>query len=134
MVLAGAPDGRERDEAARALLEWGFAEFSPQVIVPAGLTVGSALVQDGASDSVELRAPQDIVAAFPQNAPQGAITTEIVYRGPVMAPIAAGDPIARLRLRIDGEQVLEVPLEAAQSIQRANVFQRVANAVQKWLT
>ena len=61
------------------------------------------------------------------------MTMEVIYRGPVEAPIIAGDRIARLRLSMNGEPVLEAPLEAAQSVERANALQRVINAWRKWL-
>ena len=58
---------------------------------------------------------------------------EVVYRGPVEAPIAAGDRIARLRLSVDGQLTLEVPLESGVSVARANPLERIFNAWRKWL-
>ncbi|MCB2065392.1 MAG: D-alanyl-D-alanine carboxypeptidase [Erythrobacter sp.] len=133
MVLAGSPDDEVRDDAARALLEWGFAEFTPQVVIPGGTHLGMADVQDGASRSVALRAPQDVVADLPRGVDASHLTMELVYRGPVQAPIAAGDAIARLRLSIDGQPVMEVPLEAADSVPQAGPFRRVVNAFAKLL-
>jgi len=132
-VLAGAPDSDTRDNAARALLEWGFDAFRQEMIVPARTTLGSAQVQNGASASVALRTPQAVVAALPVGADETRWTMEIVYRGPVQAPVIVGDRIARLRLSVDGEVAMEVPLEAADSVPEANVAQRIINAWRKWL-
>lgn len=133
MVLAGAPDGNLRDDTSRALLEWGFDAFTQEVLVPGSTQIGVAQVQNGASARVPLRTTRDVVAALPRDGEQGRWTMEVVYRGPVQAPIAAGDPIARLRLSVDGELALEVPLEAAEAVPEANAFQRVINAWRKWL-
>lgn len=134
MVLAGAPDGPMRDRTARALLEWGFDEFESRTVLPGGLEVGRARVQDGAAAAVPLRTPADVIAALPSDAQDEARwTMEIVYRGPVEAPILEGDRIARLRLSVDGEVAMEVPLEAAQAVPQANVLQRIANAWRKWI-
>lgn len=132
MVLAGAPDGAARDTAARELLEWGFTEFEQRTVIPAGVEVGSARVQDGARHTVPLRTPANVVASLPRGQAEGRWIMEIVYRGPVTAPILVGDPIARLRLSIDGELALEVPLEAAETVPEANALQRIINAVRKW--
>lgn len=134
VVLAGAPTSAARDEAARALLEWGFAHFTPRLIFPAGSVIGTALVQDGAARQVGLRVPSDLNVALPHaGLGRGKIRLEISYRGPVAAPIMAGDMIARLKLRLDGREVLDMPLEATEAVPQAGLFWRIANAVSRWL-
>lgn len=132
MVLAGAPDGQTRDETAREFLEWGFSDFEQATLVPAGVEVGMALVQDGAERSVRLRTANDVIASLPREESDDRWTMQVVYRGPITAPITAGDPVARLQLSVDGQLALEVPLEAAETVPRANALQRVLNAVRKW--
>ncbi|RIV88878.1 D-alanyl-D-alanine carboxypeptidase family protein [Aurantiacibacter zhengii] len=133
MVLAGSPESRLRDQTARDFLEWGFDAFDTEVVLAAQTEVGQARVQDGTSASVPLRTPEAVLAAIPRGADAASWSMEVVYRGPIQAPIAAGDRIARLRLSVNGEQVLEAPLEAAQSVGQANAAQRVFNAWRKWL-
>ena len=130
MVLAGASSTNTRDIAARELLEWGFAEFTPQTLFTQGKLIGTARVQDGTQAEVPLRLPQDFKAALPDGF--DGLTMAIAYRGPVLAPIAQGDRIARLQLLRDGELMLEVPLEAAQSVGQANTWRRISNAFTNW--
>ncbi|QZH76744.1 MAG: D-alanyl-D-alanine carboxypeptidase [Erythrobacter sp.] len=134
MVLAGAPSGSMRDAAARAMLEWGFAGFARQTLLERGTLVGTARVQDGADSEVGLRLAEDFTVALPPGAGADRWQVDLVYSGPIEAPIAAGDPVARLRLTLDGEVVLETPLEAAMDVPRANPFQRVGNAFRTWLS
>lgn len=133
MVLAGSPNGRMRDSTARDLLEWGFDDFEREMIVPADTIVGEALVQDGASTTVPLRTPGDVMAAIPRGEDPSNWSLEVVYRGPVKAPILVGDPVARLRVSRDGELILDAPLEAAEPVPKANPLQRIVNAWRKWL-
>ncbi len=133
MVLAGAPSGRERDVASRALLEWGFDNFEHTTLIDAGAIVGSAEVQDGSAARVNLRLERDLAVALPKDIDVDSWKLETVYRGPLVAPIAAGDTVARLRLTIDGENVLEAPLIAAADVQEANMFERIANAFSSWM-
>ncbi|RPF72594.1 D-alanyl-D-alanine carboxypeptidase [Aurantiacibacter spongiae] len=134
MVLAGSPTARERDTAARALLEWGFEAFDRRTIVPAGAKVARARVQDGAEDAVPLEPASDVVVALPRGMRPDRYALELTYRGPVEAPVAKGQPVARLRLSIDGRPTLDLPLEAGEAVPRANPLQRVVNAVESWLT
>ncbi len=96
--------------------------------------MGSAGVQDGADAEVGLRLAEDFTIALPNDAGGERWQVDLVYSGPIEAPIAAGDPIARLRLTLDGEVVLETPLEAAADVPRANPFQRVGNAFRGWFS
>lgn len=131
MVLAAAPNMRLRDATARELLEWGFAEFDPQTVFEEGAIVGTARVQNGAEQEVGLRLPADFKAALPEEG-MGEISLRIAYRGPIAAPVYAGDTVARLQL-LEGERVvLEAPLVAAQAVDEANPLERIANAFAGW--
>lgn len=132
MVLAGAPTESMRDNASRAFLEWGFADFEHQSLIAQGTRVGSARVQDGESATVGLRLAREFAVALPKGEGADPWQVDIVYRGPIEAPIAAGETIARLRLSIDGESVLEVPLEATEGVEQAGFATRIGNAVSRW--
>ncbi|MFB0611404.1 D-alanyl-D-alanine carboxypeptidase family protein [Aurantiacibacter poecillastricola] len=132
MVLAGSPNGGLRDRTARELLEWGFDNFEQSMLVPSQAVVGHALVQDGESPRVALRTPVAVRTTIPRGTALGDVTMEIVYRGPIEAPITDGDRIAQLRVSIDGEPTLEFPLEAAATVERANAWQRIVNAWRRW--
>ncbi len=133
MVLAGSPDGRLRDDASRALLEWGFTNFERTKLIEAGTIVGSAEVQEGDAGRVNLRIVKDFAVALPVGRTPRRSEVSIVYRGPIEAPIAAGEVVARLRLTIDGETALEAPLEAVVDVDRANPWERITNAFSTWI-
>jgi len=132
VVLAAAPSGNVRNEAARGLMEWGFAEYIPTVLLPKQMPVGVALVQDGEAGSVILRTAKDVRVAVPRDGSAGRVEMAIRYRGPVQAPIAAGQQVAQLELTIDGVRALDVPLEAAVAVDSAGVFTRIGNGLADW--
>ncbi len=49
-----------------------------------------------------------------------------------MAPIAQGQQVAELEVKIAGFAPYRVPLEAAQSVPKANLWQRLLNGVLGW--
>ena len=78
--------------------------------------------------SVPLRTETAVFTNLP--AGQDAKTSfSVRYRGPVKAPIAAGDEIATLRVSIAGQQPHDVGLVAAESVAKANVWQRLRNGL-----
>lgn len=128
IVVAGAASEAQRAEAARALLEWGFAAWETRPLFPKGATVGQARVQGGTARSVDLVAPIGAGVAVPRGS-NPLVTTTIRYRGPLVAPIAKGAEVAWLEVAVAGAPVAKVPLAAAVSINRAGPFDRLANGV-----
>jgi D-alanyl-D-alanine carboxypeptidase (penicillin-binding protein 5/6) len=55
------------------------------------------------------------------------------YRGPLKAPIRAGQQVASLEVRIEGFAPYDVSLEAVENIPQANLLQRIRNGVLSWL-
>ncbi|HEY7972176.1 MAG TPA: hypothetical protein VID96_04570, partial [Xanthobacteraceae bacterium] len=57
------------------------------------------------------------------------ISAKVVYKGPVMAPVARGQPIGKLRVSRGDRVALEVPLMAAESVGRGGMARRALDAV-----
>ncbi|WP_241657297.1 D-alanyl-D-alanine carboxypeptidase family protein [Aurantiacibacter suaedae] len=132
VVLAGSPTARMRDAAGRNLIDWGFREFSPTRLFAAGSEMGRAQVQDGTKRSVGLALDKDFAAALPAD-PASKMGLTISYRGPVEAPIAKGDTVARLQLRnANGTVVVDAPLLATEAVPKAGLLRRIGNAFAKW--
>src|SRR5690606_18300773 len=128
MVIAGAPTATIRNRTARDLLEWGFEAFESRVVLPPDTPVGDALVQNGSSGSVPLRTAHEVLASVPRGGGFD-VSLSVRYRGPLEAPIAAGQEVAVLRVRISGQQPHDVPLVAAEAVDKANAFQRLVNGI-----
>lgn len=127
MVLAASPTARMRDQAARDLLNWGFDAFETRPLLPGKAPVGEALVQDGAARSVRLVTEAPVIVSL--RGDRGPPQLSIRYRGPVEAPVKAGQRIAWLRIDSGDEPPHDVPLVAATAVPAANPWQRLINGL-----
>ena len=133
MVVAGAPSEDVRDEAARRFIEWGFSSFASRKVYSAGSLIGSAKVQNGSERSVSLIASKPVRISMPTGtAPKMAM--KVRYRGPIRAPIEAGQEIAQLEVAVEGMPTSYLPLVADKSIDKAGPLQRIYNGFLSWVS
>jgi len=128
MVLAGSPKPKLRDDVARALLEWGFAAWTPRHLFDQGQTVIRAQVQEGDARSVPLVANREVHATLPRAGDQ-KVSLSVRYRGPVAAPIRKGDQIAELEIRVGNLAPGYVPLYAGRDVGKAGPLHRLVNGL-----
>jgi D-alanyl-D-alanine carboxypeptidase (penicillin-binding protein 5/6) len=119
MVIAHMPNPKERARASRALLEWGFGQWQAHRLYPAGRILADAAVQQGTQGSVGLETAHAVDVTAPRGVrPQ--VSLRIRYQGPLDAPIAKGEEVARLEVRVAGQPAAEVPLVASADVPRGN--------------
>ncbi len=128
LMIAGLDSDRARLEEAERLMSWAFRDFTNRTLFKAGETLGTADVWLGARDRVPLVAGADLVATLPHAGIAGT-TLSIQYRGPIPAPIAAGQEIAALEIRAPGLAPVSVPLLAGEAVPEAGYLGRVSTAL-----
>lgn len=128
MVVAGAGSAGLRNRTARELIRWGFDNFDSRQIVPAQMQVGSVAVQDGSAGSVPVQTQSPVFANLPRGS-DANVRLVLRYRGPVEAPVEAGSQVATLRVLIEGQEPHDVPLVAAEPVEKASSFQRLRNGL-----
>ncbi|MBI3704595.1 MAG: D-alanyl-D-alanine carboxypeptidase [Rhizobiales bacterium] len=127
-VVNGLKTAKERADEGKKLLEWGFRNFEPRALFAEGQIIGAAKVYGGASGRVQLVAGNEVKVMLPKSGAERLIA-RIVYKGPVPAPIAAGQPIGMLKVWRSDNVILEMPLKAAESVGKGNLTQRAFDAV-----
>jgi D-alanyl-D-alanine carboxypeptidase (penicillin-binding protein 5/6) len=127
VVVMGAKTARERADEARKLLSWGLRSFESKIVFEAGTEIGSAQVYGGAKRSVPLVADGPIKLLVPRGSTERLIA-QIVYQGPLVAPVAQGARVARLRIMRGKTLALEAPLQAAENVETGTLSQRALDA------
>ncbi|WP_419198157.1 D-alanyl-D-alanine carboxypeptidase family protein [Novosphingobium resinovorum] len=128
MVLAGSPYPKLRDDAAKALLEWGFAAWDTRHLFDQGQTIAQAKVQDGDARALPLVANREVHATIPRGSRPG-ITLAVHYRGPIAAPVRKGEQVGELEIRVAGLAPGRVPLYAGRDIGKAGTLDRLLNGL-----
>lgn len=128
MVVAGVDRHQDRARASTALIDWGFAAFESRSLFPAGASVGTAQVQNGAHRSVPLVTPVAYSAASPRGT-RDPVALRIIYDGPLAAPILKGTPVADLEIRVGSQPPHRLPLVAGADVPRAGLFTRLLNGL-----
>jgi D-alanyl-D-alanine carboxypeptidase (penicillin-binding protein 5/6) len=142
-VITGLPSEAARAEEAERIVAWAFRQFVTRTVVDGGTVVAEAPVWLGDSATVGLQAAEDVRLLFPA-LQQDGIAGEVVYTGPIEAPVTAGQPIAELVVPRDGLDFARIPLVADRDVARGGFVTRVRTAtgilagklarqVQSWL-
>jgi D-alanyl-D-alanine carboxypeptidase (penicillin-binding protein 5/6) len=127
VVVAGAKTAKDRAEEARKLLEWGFKGFEARLLFAEGETVADAKVYGGSSGRVPVTGKGAIRLLVPKGSTEH-IVASMTYVGPVKAPVRKGQNIGTLQVRRNGSLTLEVPLQAAESVEVGSTTQRAFDA------
>lgn len=120
-VVNGLDSDRARIDEAEKLLQYGFRYYDNKTVFEQGGIVGEADVWLGAKATVKLQADRDIVVPVSKLEDGALPRMEIVYHGPVNAPVTAGTPLGELLIYRDGNVSASHPLSAAEDIGRASV-------------
>ncbi len=129
-VISGLETENARAREAEAISNWAFRQFSQAKLLEKGDIVAEADVWMGMQDKVGLTAAEDFQTLVP-NSSEGKVSAEVVFNGPIKAPIAAGQELGRLVIKPEGLSETEVPLVAAHAVESGGVMVRLKTASQK---
>lgn len=115
IVVAGLKSTTDRKNEAQKLLDWGFRQFKPIDVYEAGAKVSTIRVWGGTSRSVDVISPQAVrVALSPTE--QAKVEVKLFYKGPLLAPVKAGDTIGQIRFLLDGNELASTPVQTATAV------------------
>ena len=123
-VVSGLPSIKTRAEESSAIVNWAFRQFVEKSVVKAGTQVATADVWMGTTNAVGLTVAQDVVTLVPVLG-SSDLKAEVVYTGPIKAPIAAGDELAELVFAPEGLPETRVKLVATADVPKGGFLARL---------
>ncbi len=130
-VVMGSTGEKQRADDSQALLNWGFAFFESHTLYPAGETVSEHRIWRGVADTVPLGLSEPLRLSVPRGRYHDLQPSMDVPTG-LLAPIAKGQQIGVLRLRLGEETLAERPLIALADVPAGGVFKRVWDDLRLW--
>jgi len=124
LVIAGAPTEPGRAAAARKLAQWSFEAWDGRAFLEPGSSVGTARVQGGAARQVQLGVPRRFALAVSHGS-SAKVSGTIEYLGPLRAPLAKGEQVARLTVHLEGQPDHELPLVTLEAVGAAGPIDRI---------
>ena len=129
-VIAGLDSTAARADESERIVNWGFRQFVMQDAVRAGARLAEAEVWLGAAPTVGLAAAEDVSMLVSAIAADDT-EAEIVYDGPLTAPLAAGTEVGELVITRADLPELRVPVVTAEDVPAAGVPARIALAARR---
>lgn len=128
-VITGLDTAAERAQESQSIVNWAFRQFAMREVGKAGDQFAQADVWMGAESTVGLVAPEDLNVLMPALS-TGALDAEVVFNGPVAAPVSKGDQLAELVFTPEGLPEKRVPLVADRDIAAGGFFSKMTTTVQ----
>lgn len=111
VALSGLKNADARDREIKALVDGAYEDFETVTLFPEGATVGSVRVFGGTLSRVGVTGRGAVAVTLPK-AGRDEFRARVAYDGPVPAPIARGQEVARLEIRNEDRLYQSVPLVA----------------------
>lgn len=123
VVFNGMESRQDRADEAERLMRAAFSQFQVEEIVSSGLVVGDVEVYLGAAPRVPLRTTQALSFGGHRR-DFNNFRAELVYDGPLSAPVTQGQRIGRLEVTMPDGRVRSIPVEAAEDVERLGLWGR----------
>ena len=129
-VVLGAGNSNDRFAAARALLDWGYANLAAVNITPPELE--PLAVIRGTAPTVELTAKPPAEGIVIPKGQREAMTQTVNLAESLEAPIAAGTEVGTVTVTVEGQTVASYPVVTAAAVERmtfGRAFQRLGRGL-----
>jgi len=121
MVVNGLESKKARAQESARLMEWGMRSFENIDLFKAGEVIDQASVIMGKSETVSLVIEEDVTITLPKMA-KSELDVNVIYVGPIEAPVQEGQQIATLEIVIPRLETKTYPLVAGESVERLGLF------------
>lgn len=128
-AITGLPSEAARAEEAERIVSWAFRQFAEKTVARAGVRVAEAEVFLGEAETVGLVPAADLRLLVPALV-QEQVTAEVVYKGPLIAPVEAGTPVAELIVHVPDLPDHRVQLVAETGVGKAGFLRRLTTAAE----
>ncbi len=132
-AFSGLDTVQERAEVSEQIVNWAFRQFSETTLIRQGERLAEADVWMGKTPRVGLVPAEDVEVLLPVLS-RGKVEGEVIYNGPIEAPITQGQRLAELVLTPEGLPKMRIPLVAETDVPEGGFGVRLRAASSVLLT
>jgi len=129
-VISGLDSAADRARESERIVNWAFRQFAEREVVTEGTEVAEAEVFLGDSATVGMAAASGITMLLPALL-DSEMEAEVVYTGPIQAPIVAGQELGELVIRVPDMAERRVALIATHDVGTAGIMPRLRTAFEQ---
>ena len=130
-VVMGTSSTKARTDGSQALINYGFRFFETRLLYKAGQEVTTARVWKSANETSRLGVLEDLYITV-RRGTYDQLESTLDIPAIVEAPVAAGQPVAELKISLGDEQILSTPLRALEDNPTGSFWQRTKDSVGLW--
>ena len=131
-IVLGTPVSQTRFDEARAMLDYGFANYQRIAIANKGDLLGETLpIHGGAADTVDLALGSGLSMLL-KNGQQSGLKMELALPEYADAPIAKGDILGTVNVLLGGQVVAKLNCVAATDVPRPGFIEGLYRILHNW--
>ena len=130
-VVMGTSSTRARTDGSQALINYGFRFFETRLLYKAGEEVTTARIWKSENLTSRLGVLEDLYITVRRGS-YDKLESTLDMPAIIEAPIAAGQPVAELKISLGEEQLLSAPLRALDDNPVGSLWQRTKDSVSLW--
>ncbi len=127
-VVLGTKSDKARTRNSQTLLNYGFRFFETQQLYKTGEVLKSARVWFGDREQVSLGVQQNVFVTIARGRYKD-LDASIEIDNQIKAPIATGQELGRLNVKLDGEAIVSQPLVAIQGVNDGGIMQKTIDSI-----
>lgn len=130
-VVLGTSSNKARSDGSQALINYGFRFFETRLLFKAREEISNARIWKSANEYSRLGVLEDLYITVRRGS-YDKLESKLDIPAIVLAPVAAGQPVADLSISLNGEELLNTPLRALDDNPSGSFWQRVKDSVSLW--
>lgn len=130
-VVMGSASERARADESQALLNFGFRNFEHHTIFTAGQMLREWPVYKGEAPQVRLGVAEAVTLLVPRGHIE-SLRSETEQPSTLIAPIAQGQAIGRVRVMVNNQVLLDQPMVALDAVPAGGLMRRSIDAIKLW--
>ncbi|MGV6810616.1 MAG: D-alanyl-D-alanine carboxypeptidase family protein [Brevirhabdus sp.] len=129
LVISGLQSEKQRAEEGERIVNWAMRQFVEKTVIKGGTRLAEMPVWMGQSEQVGLVLEDDLTALLPAIS-KDQVKAQVVFEGPVRAPVTKGTVLGKLVLTIPGQDPIERPLAADADVVQGGFMTRLQTATE----